>query len=115
MNKLTEMLKGVLEGLVLEIISHKETYGYEITYTLSDLGFTDIVEGTGYTMLIRIEKNGFVTVEKKPSEKGPARKFYALNEEGLKELASFWEHWSFISEKMSSIKTYMEEKENKNV
>jgi len=26
---LTEMLKGALEGYILEIISRKETYGYE--------------------------------------------------------------------------------------
>ncbi|AOA02475.1 PadR family transcriptional regulator [Carnobacterium maltaromaticum] len=107
MDKLTEMLKGILEGLVLEIISHKETYGYEITKTLNELGFTDIVEGTVYTILLRIEKMGFVTVEKKPSEKGPARKFYSLNEKGQEELASFWQRWAFISEKMSSIKEYL--------
>ena len=31
MDNLTEMLKGVLEGCVLEIIGREETYGYEIT------------------------------------------------------------------------------------
>ncbi|MEG0375634.1 MAG: helix-turn-helix transcriptional regulator, partial [Raoultibacter sp.] len=57
LENLTEMLKGVLEGCVLEIISRKETYGYEITRQLNDLGFTDVVEGTVYTILIRLEKN----------------------------------------------------------
>ena len=42
---ITEMLKGVLEGCVLEIISHEETYGYEITKKLNALGFTDVVDG----------------------------------------------------------------------
>ena len=42
MNNLTEMLKGVLEGCVLEIISRQETYGYEITRQLNDLGFSDV-------------------------------------------------------------------------
>ena len=45
-DNLTEMLKGILEGCVLEIISRKETYGYEITRQLNALGFTDDVEGT---------------------------------------------------------------------
>ena len=31
MQNLTEMLKGVLEGCVLEIIGREEAYGYEIT------------------------------------------------------------------------------------
>lgn len=37
MENLTEMLKGSLEGCVLEIISRRETYGYEITRHLNDL------------------------------------------------------------------------------
>lgn len=65
MENLTEMLKGVLEGCVLEIISHKETYGYEITRQLNEMGFTDVVEGTVYTILIRLEKNNLVNIEKK--------------------------------------------------
>lgn len=56
MEHLTEMLKGILEGCVLEIISQKETYGYEITRKLNAMGFTDIVEGTVYTILIRLKK-----------------------------------------------------------
>ncbi|MED1474943.1 PadR family transcriptional regulator, partial [Bacillus pseudomycoides] len=46
MENLTEMLKGSLEGCVLEIISRHETYGYEITRRLNELGFTEVVEGT---------------------------------------------------------------------
>ncbi len=38
----TEMLKGVLEGCVLQIISQGETYGYAITQQLKELGFTVI-------------------------------------------------------------------------
>ena len=62
------MLKGVLEGSVLEIISRKETYGYEITRQLNALGFADVVEGTVYTILIRLEKNKLVEITKKPSD-----------------------------------------------
>lgn len=50
MNQITEMLKGVLEGCVLEIIGQGETYGYEITQKLRELGFEDVVEGTVYTL-----------------------------------------------------------------
>ncbi|WP_071130731.1 PadR family transcriptional regulator [Enterococcus timonensis] len=110
MDKLTEMLKGVLEGLVLEIISKKETYGYEITKTLNEMGFADIVEGTVYTILLRLEKNQLVEIEKKPSEKGPMRKFYRLNQQGQIELQHFWERWTFLTEKMANVKNQLEEK-----
>lgn len=59
-----EMLKGILEGCVLEIISREDTYGYEITRQLNALGFEDVVEGTVYTILIRLEKNKLVNMQK---------------------------------------------------
>jgi len=101
---LTEMLKGVLEGCVLEIISHKETYGYEITRRLNAIGFSDIVDGTVYTILVRLEKNGLVEITKKPSDMGPPRKFFALNAAGRKELQKFWEKWEFVSLKINELK-----------
>jgi len=98
------MLKGVLEGCVLEIISRGETYGYEITRSLNALGFTDVVEGTVYTILVRLEKNKLVDIEKKPSDMGPPRKFFALNDAGRKELHKFWEKWEFLSLKINELK-----------
>ncbi|MEL7648424.1 MAG: PadR family transcriptional regulator [Sedimentibacter sp.] len=104
MENLTEMLKGVLEGCVLEIISRGETYGYEITRRLNALGFTDVVDGTVYTILVRLEKNKLVDIEKKPSDMGPPRKFYVLNDAGRKEKDKFWEKWEFVSSKIRELK-----------
>lgn len=104
MENLTEMLKGVLEGCVLEIISRSETYGYEITRQLNELGFTDVVEGTVYAILIRLEKRGLVETSKKPSELGPPRKFFSLNDEGRIELQRFWEKWAFVASKLVQLK-----------
>lgn len=104
LENLTEMLKGVLEGCVLEIISRKETYGYEITRQLNALGFTDIVEGTVYTILVRLERSKLVEVAKKPSDMGPPRKFFTLNDAGHEELRRFWEKWEFLSSKLAELK-----------
>ena len=78
-NQMTEMLKGTLEGIVLAVLAARPAYGYEITARLREQGFSDIVEGTVYALLVRIEQRGFVDVEKVPSEKGPPRKVYSLN------------------------------------
>ena len=101
---LTEMLKGVLEGCVLEIISRGETYGYEITRRLNALGFTDVVEGTVYTILVRLEKSKLMDIEKRSSDIGPPRKFFVLNESGRGELRKFWEKWEFLSSKINELK-----------
>lgn len=104
MENITEMLKGILEGCVLEIISRKETYGYEITKQVNQMGFKDVVEGTVYTILLRFEKNKLVNVRKKASELGPPRKFYSLNDKGYEELRLFWEKWEFISSRVDELK-----------
>ncbi|MGL4973386.1 MAG: PadR family transcriptional regulator [Culicoidibacterales bacterium] len=104
MENITEMLKGVLEGCVLEIINHEETYGYEITRQLNALGFSDVVDGTVYTILVRLEKKQLVETRKKPSDIGPPRKFFTLNDEGRRELALFWDKWQFIATKLDELK-----------
>lgn len=98
------MLKGTLEGCVLEIIDSEETYGYAITRRLNELGFTDVIEGTVYTILLRLEKYRLVDVSKRPSEVGPPRKFYALNDAGRKELATFWAKWEYVSSRINELK-----------
>jgi PadR family transcriptional regulator PadR len=104
MDDLTEMLKGTLEGCVLEIISGEETYGYAITRRLNELGFTDVIDGTVYTILLRLERNGLVQVTKRRSEVGPPRKFYALNDAGREELATFWAKWQYVSSRIDRLK-----------
>jgi len=102
-NQMTEMLKGTLEGIVLAILNARRAYGYEITAQLREQGFADIVEGTVYALLVRIEQRGFVDVEKVPSEKGPPRKVYSLNARGREQLIEFWGTWSFLSERIEQL------------
>ncbi|MBB4912776.1 PadR family transcriptional regulator [Actinophytocola algeriensis] len=104
MDDLTEMLKGTLEGCVLHIIGNEETYGYAITRQLNELGFTDVVEGTIYTILVRLERNGLVQVTKRPSGQGPPRKFFALNDAGRERLATFWTKWEYLSSRIDNLK-----------
>ena len=102
--QLTEMLKGTLEGVVLAILTIKPAYGYEITAELRERGFTDIAEGTIYSLLIRIEQRGLVDVEKVASEKGPPRKVYSLNARGRDYLDEFWTTWSFLTEQLDQLR-----------
>ena len=55
-NQMTEMLKGTLEGIVLAVLAVQPAYGYEITARLREQGFSDLVEGTVYALLVRIEQ-----------------------------------------------------------
>lgn len=104
-NQMTEMLKGTLEGIVLAILAERSAYGYEITARLRELGFSDIVEGTVYALLVRIEQKGLVDVEKVPSEKGPPRKVFSLNAQGREQLAEFWRTWSSLAGRIDRLRT----------
>ena len=106
--QLTEMLKGTLEGIVLAILAVQPAYGYEITARLRDQGFSDIVEGTVYAVLVRIEQRGLVDVTKVPSEKGPPRKVYALNAQGRDVLSDFWTTWRFLAERVDELHHHTE-------
>lgn len=104
MENITEMLKGILEGCVLELIRREQTYGYEMTRKLNAMGFTDVVDGTVYTILVRLEKRACVTVEKRASAEGPPRKFFTISDAGREELAQFWQRWNFLASKMNAFK-----------
>ncbi len=102
--QITELLKGTLEGIVLAILALQPAYGYEITARLRDQGFTDIADGTVYAVLIRIEQRGLVDVMKTPSEKGPPRKVYSLNDRGREYLDEFWQTWGFLSGQLDQLR-----------
>ena len=106
--QMTEMLKGTLEGIVLAILAVQPAYGYEITARLREQGFSDIVEGTVYALLVRIERRGFVDVAKIPSEKGPPRKVYSLNALGAGYLEEFWKTWSFLAERIEQLHQHID-------
>jgi PadR family transcriptional regulator PadR len=75
---------------------------FSIQFTLA-LGFTAVVEGTVYIILLRLEKTSW-SWSKKSSTMGPPRKFFALNDAGRKELLKFWEKWEFVTSKINQLK-----------
>lgn len=102
--QVTEILKGVLEGVVLAFLARRPAYGYEITAWLRTRGFTDVAEGTVYALLVRVEQRGLVDVERVPSEKGPPRKVYSLNAQGREHLEEFWRTWNFLTEQLDTLR-----------
>ena len=102
--QVTEILKGVLEGIVLAFLARRPAHGYEITAWLRNQGFPDVAEGTVYALLVRVEQRGLVDVERVPSEKGPPRKVYSLNDKGRLHLDEFWRTWSFLTERLDTLR-----------
>ncbi|MGN9163153.1 PadR family transcriptional regulator [Clostridium sp. UBA7503] len=103
MNNNSQILKGILEGCILSIISKEETYGYELLTKLKECGFEDIVEGTLYPLLLRLEKNQLIIAERRKSSTGVNRKYYKLSEMGSIELEGFIEYWNKLHVNVNKI------------
>lgn len=93
----SQLLKGILEGCVLSVISEGETYGYEILTRLEKCGFDTLLEGTLYPVLTRLEKKGHISCRKEKSPYGPIRKYYSLTESGKNALESFKDNYAKIT------------------
>lgn len=93
----SQMLKGLLEGCILEIIKKDETYAYEISNKLNSYGFGEISEGTIYPIILRLQKNKMISATLKESNSGPKRKYYKLTETGEEALKQFKFHWSELN------------------
>ena len=93
----TQLLKGILEGCVLSIISNGETYGYEILSELSDYGFHNLIEGTLYPVLTRMENRGMISCRIGKSPLGPKRKYFSITRDGTEYLENFIRQYQHIT------------------
>lgn len=99
----TQLMKGILQGCVLGIISEGETYGYEILTELDNKGFHELGEGTLYPILTRLEKSEFIICRKEKSPLGPIRKYYSITVLGMKWLEEFKFMYQDITSKANEI------------
>ena len=103
MAKNSQMLKGVLEGCILYLISRDELYGYCICSKLDQLGFDDVDDSSIYPILIRLEKKKYIYAKKKDSPLGPKRKYYYLTILGQDMLAEFEQDWFSMQAKVANL------------
>jgi PadR family transcriptional regulator PadR len=100
-----QLLKGVLSLLLLHLLAEQESYGYEVVQRLHADGLTDILEGTVYPALARLEREGRVTARLISSSSGPARKYYRPTADGYAALAAGTDIWARQTEIVSTILT----------
>ncbi|WAA08859.1 PadR family transcriptional regulator [Fervidibacillus albus] len=99
----SQILKGILDGVILAVIEMEPVYGYELSKKLQNAGLRDVSEGTIYPVLLRLQKKGFIRGEMRPSQSGPNRKYYFLTEEGTEELRTIVDEWEKIVEPVQKL------------
>jgi PadR family transcriptional regulator, regulatory protein PadR len=98
-----QLLKGVLSLLLLQLLAEQESYGYQVVQRLHEIGLADILEGTVYPALSRLEREGRVSARLVSSNAGPARKYYRLTPVGYAALAAGATSWSSLADVVSSV------------
>ncbi|MDE2404307.1 MAG: PadR family transcriptional regulator [Sphingomonadales bacterium] len=86
-----QLKKGVLGFCVLALLSHRDSYAYEIASRLSHA--VDMGEGTIYPLMRRMQADGLVATYLEESPSGPPRKYYRLTDAGRSALAQQLAEW----------------------
>jgi PadR family transcriptional regulator PadR len=94
--KLGPIRKGLLEFLILKIVSVDRVYVADILKRLSETEFAT-QEGTLYPLLSKMRRESLVDYEWKESEVGPPRKYYKLTPKGRSQLAELNQYWKQIN------------------
>ncbi|HLR53059.1 MAG TPA: PadR family transcriptional regulator [Candidatus Avamphibacillus sp.] len=92
-----EIKKGSIDILLLNLLTQKDKYGYEMIKELKDRSnqLYSMGEGTLYPALKRMEKKGWISSYWQETEHG-RRKYYRLLEEGKMILEKKLEEWNRV-------------------
>jgi len=100
--KFIAIRKGLLEFLILRIISTGKVYVADMLERLSDTEFAT-QEGTLYPLLSKMRREGLVDYEWQESDAGPPRKYYELTAKGKSQLAELNDYWKQINATVSQL------------
>lgn len=91
-----QMKKGVLDMLVLKLLTQEEKYGYQLISELKEKssGMIALKEGTLYPILYRLEDDKLISSRwSEPKGREVSRKYYVITEKGrvtVREMFSVW-------------------------
>lgn len=100
-----ELLKGSVSMMVLEMLSRKDMYGYEIIRELEQRSENvfSFKEGTLYPVLHTLEKKGEIYAYWEDTHLARKRKYYHITEKGKAELVDRRAQWSMFTEKVNQV------------
>jgi PadR family transcriptional regulator PadR len=105
MSKPADLVQGTLDLLILKIIALEPMHGWAISQRLSQIS-SDVLrvsEGSLYSALHKLEHEGWITAEWKPSANNRRAKFYALTRLGRKQLNTEAANWKRLSAAISHV------------
>lgn len=101
----SQVKKGVLEFIILIVLSRKELYGYELITELKSRTDYNVAEGTIYPILNRLKAEKLIQSHWQEMESGVPRKYYKITKEGTKLLQLMITSWDALATSIQRLKT----------
>jgi PadR family transcriptional regulator PadR len=97
-----EMMRGSGPLAVLQLLSRRELYGYEMVEALErqTAGVLAMGQSTLYPLLYNLEAKGWVSSREAEGPEGRTRRYYAITAAGKKELTRQRAQWRSLAEAM---------------
>ena len=90
----SQIKKGTLSFIILNILKEDEYYGYELIEKIKTLTNIEIAEGTLYPLMNRLKTDNLLESKWIEQETGIPRKYYFLTETGKQTLEEMKIQWS---------------------
>ena len=94
-DKATDVIQGTLDMLVLKTLALEPMHGYGISVRIEQMsrGVFRPNAGSLFLAIQRLERDGLIDGEWKPTENNRRAKYYALTQKGRKRLNSETREW----------------------
>ncbi|HEY2001821.1 MAG TPA: PadR family transcriptional regulator [Acidobacteriaceae bacterium] len=105
MTKSVELPQGALEMLILKGVSLGPLHGYGILLRIQQISGErlEILQGSFYTAIYRLEHRGWIEGEWGESENNRRARFYSLTRSGQRQLKSETAKWTNMAAVVASI------------
>jgi PadR family transcriptional regulator PadR len=99
----SQLVKGLLDVAVLAVIRDEDGYGYDVVRRLRAAGLEDVGDASVYGTLRRLYQGGALTSYVVPSDEGPHRKYYAINDRGRSMLEDGAKTWRAFADTVDGV------------
>jgi PadR family transcriptional regulator PadR len=100
----TQLRKGLLDVVILNLLSHGPRHGYEMVKQLRKIEGLNIREGNIYPILVRLEEDALIKSFTESSTDGPPRKYFKLTGAGQGILDRMNTHWDRMVDSIRQVK-----------
>jgi transcriptional regulator len=104
-SKPSDLIQGTLDLLLLKILALGPLNGWAISQRLKQVSgdVLQVSDGSLYPALHKLEQEGWISAEWRPSENNRRAKFYALTRLGRRHLEKEAANWSRLSAAISHV------------